>query len=126
MRFQPLIPASDGDPVTTYILSYGDEPIVVLHYQRFDLWETRARGFFGKGVAPDQIIDTLQIKGRDAMFVRGGNHIVQYFNASGSPVEGSARTVDRSTMIWNDGTTFFRLETDLPEADVINILESLH
>ena len=41
---------------------------------------------------------------------------MQYFNASETPVEGSARTVDRSTLIWNDGTTFFRLETDLAEA----------
>jgi hypothetical protein len=120
-----LVPESAGDPVTTYILSYGDEPIVVLHYERFDLWESRAGGFFGKGVAPDQIIDALQIKGRDANWIRGGNHIVQYFNASGTPVEGSARTVDRSTMIWNDGTTFFRLETDLSEGDAVKILESL-
>ena len=125
VRFRPLLPSDSGEPDTTYILSYGDEPIVVLHYERFDLWEARNIGFFGKGVPDDQIIDRLTIKGRDAMFIRGGNHIVQYFNASGTPVEGSARTVDRSTMIWNDGTTFFRLETDLPEADAVKILETL-
>ena len=125
VRFRPLLPSDSGQPDTTYILSYGDEPIVVLHYDRFDLWESRAVGFFGKGVPGDQIIDRLTIRGRDAMFIREGNHIVQYFNASGTPVEGSARTVDRSTMVWNDGTTFFRLETDLPEADAVKILESL-
>ena len=43
VRFRPLLPR-DGDPAATYIVTYGDLPLVVLHYERFDLWETRAGG----------------------------------------------------------------------------------
>jgi hypothetical protein len=124
VRFQPLLP-SDDDPLATYIAMYGDQPVVVLHYDRFDLWEARTVGFFRKDITAEQTLDTPMIKARGAQYISGGNHIVQYFNEFGTPVEGSQRTVDRSTMIWNDGTTFFRLETDLSEADAIKILESL-
>ena len=124
VRFRPLLP-SDGDPLATYIATYNEQAVVVLHYDRFDLWEARTVGFFRKDITADQTLDTPMIKGKGAQYIPSGTHIVQYVNASGTPVEGSQRTVDRNTLIWNDGTTFFRLETDLPEADAVKILESL-
>ncbi len=122
--FRPLLPADRGG-AEPYILLYGQTPVAVMHYDDFDLWETRAGGFFGKSVTADAVINQLQINGHDAVWVIGGNHIVQYYNDAGTPVAGSQRTVDRNTMIWNDGTTFFRLETTLPESDAVAILQSL-
>jgi hypothetical protein len=37
----------------------------------------------------------------------------------------SVRTVERSTLIWSSGPTFYRLETDLTEEEAVTLAESL-
>jgi hypothetical protein len=123
--FTPALPARDGDPRAVYLVDYGEPPPVVLDYDRFDLWESHTVGFFGKGVPPELIIRDFTIKGQPATWISGGSHIVRFVDESGREVQASVRTVDRNTLIWRTPFAFYRLETDLPEAEAIRIAESL-
>ncbi len=123
--FTPALPAGAGRPRGVYLVDYGEPPVVVLDYDRFDLWESRTVGFFGKGVPPELIIRDFTIKGQPATWISGGNHIVRFVDESGKEVVASVRTVDRNTLVWQTPFAFYRLETDLPEADAIRIAESL-
>jgi len=123
--FPPALPAGEGEPQATYLVDYGPPPAVVLHYERFDLWESRAYGFYVKGVPAELIIRDFTINGRPATLIRGGAHIVRYVDASGNEVAASVRTVERTTLIWNGAQNFYRLETDLPEAAAIDLATSL-
>ena len=110
-----------------FIVRYGDQIVAVLRFERFDLWEARLEPFahFGKGAPSGVTVEDTLVAGRPARWVSGGTHFMQYVDASGSPVEESLRTVERNTLIWNDGATFFRMETDLPLPDALEIAESL-
>lgn len=114
-------------PDAAFIVRYGDQIVAVLRFERFDLWEARLEPFahFGKGAPSGVTVEDTLVAGRPARWVSGGTHFMQYVDASGSPVEESLRTVERNTLIWNDGATFFRMETDLPLPDALTIAESL-
>jgi hypothetical protein len=125
--FQPLLPASAGDPVAVYLVTYRDLPVIVLQYEQFDLWQAFGTGFgyFQKSVEPETVIETPEVANSFAYWVESGGHIVSFFDAEGEPVAGSERTVDRNALIWRYSERFFRLETKLPFEEALAIAESL-
>ncbi len=123
--FSPAVPPGEGAPDETFVVDYFDVRVAVLHYARFDLWESRDIGFFLKGVPADLTIRDFEINGRPATLIHGGAHIARFIGADGTEVAGSLRTVDRTTLIWDGARNRYRLESDLPEADIVRIAESL-
>jgi len=125
--FEPLLPASAGDPVAVYLVSYEDFPVVVLQYEQFDVWQAYGTGFgyFSKTVSPAVVIETPQVGEGFGYWVESGGHIVRFFDAEGEPVAGSERTVERNALIWRHEERFFRLESDLSLEEALAIAESL-
>lgn len=50
---------------------------------------------------------------------------MRFLDADGETIAGTERAVDRDTLIWRNGETFYRLGTDLPRAAAVAIAESL-
>ncbi|MEX2227305.1 MAG: hypothetical protein WEB52_12740 [Dehalococcoidia bacterium] len=124
--FDLVLPAGE-DPRATYIVRYGDQAVAVIRYDEFDLWQARlpSDANFGKGAPPGVTVEDTFVDGMPARWVSGGAHIVQFYDAGGVFVPGSDRTVEANTLIWNDGQTFFRMETALAFDDALRIAESL-
>lgn len=134
--FEPALPPGKGEPQRVYVADYlGVEP-VILQYNGFDLWEVKLsggtfnkgvpiQGVFDKSVRSGAKIEDLTINGAPAVWISGGEHIVRYVDSSGRTVDASVRTVDRNTLVWHNDNFFYRLETDLPEAEAIRIAMSL-
>jgi hypothetical protein len=123
--FEPALPPGQGEPLGVYLVDYGRPPVVVLQYARFDLWESRTVGFFVKGVPEGVTVHDRTVNGHPATWIGDGEHIVRFADAEGQEVAASVRTVDRGTLIWSSGDTFFRLETDLTEEEAARMAESL-
>jgi hypothetical protein len=123
--FTPALPPSQGAPSGVYLVDYASPPVVVLEYARFDLWESQTQGFFVKGVPPDIAVHDRTVKGQPATWIGEGEHVVVFEDATGQRVVASVRTVERSTLIWSSGPTFYRLETDLTEEEAVTLAESL-
>ena len=121
--FTPPLPAG-GAPDALYLVNYGG-PVVVLHYDRYELWESKNTGFFQKGLPASAVLHEFTIDGNPAAWISGGNHIIEYREASGTPVAGSQRTVGRNTLVWSTPNANYRIETDLSEAEAVAIAESL-
>jgi len=127
LGFAPAVPAGEGAPIETYLMEYIERDVVVLHYERFDLWEARLEEteFFAKGLPEGATVRDVVVDGRPARWISGGNHLVRFVGPDGREVVGSQRTVERNTLIWRTEYALYRLETDLPEAEAIRLAESL-
>jgi hypothetical protein len=123
--FAPALPPQAGAPVAVYLVDYGRPPAVVLQYPQFDLWESHTDGFFVKGVPPGIEVRDVTVAGRAATWVGAGEHIVRFVDPGGETVAASVRTVGRATLIWSTPAGFYRLETELPEAESIALAETL-
>jgi hypothetical protein len=134
--FVAALPPGEAEPDAVYVADYLSAQAVILHYESFDLWEVRlSAGTFNKGVPIQPVFDKLvgsgtkiedlTINGSAAAWISGGAHIVRYVDANGRTVDASVRTVARNTLVWHNDAFFYRLETDLPEAEAIRIANSL-
>ena len=127
LGFEPSIPPAAGELESVYLVDYDGEPVAILRYPSFDLWQApRDRLLFSKGVPEGVVMEEFMIDGNNAIFIGGGSgHVVITFDERNKVVPGSERTVDRNTLIWNGGQRFYRLESDLPKDDLVRIAESL-
>jgi hypothetical protein len=125
--FDLSLPPQIGEPPSVYVLIYGTQHIAVIRYDEFDLWQARlpSEANFGKGAPPDVIVEDTFVDGTPARWITGGPHFVAFIDATGKRIESSERPVYANTLIWNDGDTFFRIETQLPFDDALRIAESL-
>jgi hypothetical protein len=123
--FAAMLPPGQGAPEGVYLVDYGSPPAVVLEYTRFDLWESQTQGFFVKGVPTGVDVHDRTVKGQPATWIGEGEHIVAFEDPTGRRVVASVRTVERGTLIWSSGPTFYRIETDLAEDEAVRIAESL-
>jgi hypothetical protein len=125
MGFEPAFPAGAGAPSGIYLIQYFDVPVLVLDYERFDLWESDL-GVFQKFTKDVEQVEELTINGRPAYLIRGGPHIVRYVNSQGVVAAGSVRTVLAETLVWKGASTNYRLEFDsLTREQAIALAESL-
>ena len=127
MAFPVAAPDTGERLRQAYFVSYGNQPVAVLSYEGFDLWQTQLRqeAFFGKGIAPDSILVETEVGGQTATWLSGPPHTVAYYVAPNVAIPESFRTVERNTLIWRTDAAFYRIETDLPMADAIRIAETL-
>jgi hypothetical protein len=134
--FEPATPAGSGEPAASYVADFAGVEIVILSYERFDLWQVRLEGeTFGKGIGvfekgaftkEARVIEQLQVNGELAYWIGNGSHIVRFVDARGTVVTGSERTVERNTLVWRSATGMnYRLETDLSRDEALALAESL-
>jgi hypothetical protein len=125
--FSPLVPAGTAAPNESFVVRYGTQNVAVLRFDEFDLWETRLQPetYFGKEADPRLTVTDTFVGDAPAHWVSGGPHFVGYVDANGNRVESSERIVETNTLIWNNGETFLRMETNLPLDAALRIAESL-
>lgn len=140
LGFDPRLPVNQGEPRGVYTIQYLGVSVLVLDYERFALWEVRDltvekgivdksiggvfdKGAFEKGV---QRLSDASVSGRPAYWISGGPHFMRFLGPDGTPVAGSARTVERNTLIWRGpGGTNYRLEIDGDLDEALRIANSL-
>ncbi|HET6616005.1 MAG TPA: hypothetical protein VFH62_08965 [Dehalococcoidia bacterium] len=125
--FSPLLPQDDRTPDETFVVRYGTQDVAIIRYDEFDLWEARlqAESYFGKEADPRLTVTDTFVGHAPAHWVSGGPHFVGYVDANGNRVESSERIVETNTLIWNNGETFLRMETNLTLEAALRIAESL-
>jgi hypothetical protein len=117
-----------GTPDTlrqAYLATYRDQAVVILHYDRFDLWQTQLpmSATFSKQVPPGAEIRDVKVGTHDARWVTG-EHFV-YYTVNGQFVEGSRRAVTRNTLIWRTPRAFYRLEIAAGLDEALRIARTL-
>jgi hypothetical protein len=126
LRFAPALIPGIEQAKAVYIVDYLGLAVVVVQYERSDLWETNGaifeKGVFGKGV---QVIEQVTVNGQPAYWISGGSHIVRVIGSDGREVAGSERTVTRNTLVWRSAGFNYRLETELSEAEALGVAVSL-
>jgi hypothetical protein len=148
--FEPALPPDAGMPRGIYTMSYLGVRVLILDYERFALWEVRdltvEKGVIEKGVVAtptpypqgpgvfekglfDKSVQRLseqQVAGRPAYWISGGPHFMRFLGPDGTPVAGTARTVERNTLVWRGpGGTNYRLEIDGSLEEALAIANSL-
>ncbi len=127
LGYAALLPPGEGTPEGVYIVDYQGAPVLVLQYERFDLWETDGVIFqkfvFSKGT---QVLEELTVKGQPAYWIAPGSHIVRVIGPDGKEVAGSEQTVTRNTLVWQGPSRMnYRLETELSKDEALRLAESL-
>ncbi len=130
LEFEIRLPVQDGVwllPDAVYLQEVDQSaPIVILVYEKdgFDL-SFRSTGFFGKGLPDPDLTRDSNVNGRPAIWIGSGGHIARSLDADGNLLIETERTVERGTLLWEDGGISYRLETGLSERDAILLAESL-
>jgi hypothetical protein len=125
--FAAALPRIADPRLSSALVFYGEQPVVVHYYSGFDVWQTRLpqEASFGKLIQPDSIEMAVSVNGENGVWLSGADHTVYYAKPDGSFVPGSNRTVTRSTLIWRTDAFFYRIETDLSLQDTLRIAETL-
>lgn len=131
LEFDIRLPVQDGVwllPEEVYVQDIGgtSAPVVILVYESedFDLYQ-RSTGFYGKGLPDAELARESSVNGRPAIWIDSGGHIARSLDADGNLLIETERTVERGTLLWEDGGISYRLETGLSEEGAILLAESL-
>ena len=115
-------------PNAVYVETIGraSAPVVILVYasEDFDLYQ-RSMGFYGKGLPDAELARESSVHGQPAIWIDSGGHIARSLDADGNLLVETERTVERGTLLWEDGGISYRLETGLSEEEAILLAESL-
>ena len=129
--FEIRLPTERGAqmlPDAVYVQNIGgaSAPVVILVYEGedFDLYQ-RSIGFYGKGLPDAELARESSVHGRPAIWIGSGGHIARSLDADGNVLIDTERTVERGTLLWEDGGISYRLETGLSEEEAILLAESL-
>ncbi len=112
-------------PEAVYIQGTG-VPVVILGYESkdFDLYQS-STGFYGKGLPDADLSRESSVHGLPAIWIDSGGHIARSLDANGRLLIETERTVERGTLLWEEGEISYRLETGLSEREAILLAESL-
>jgi len=80
--------------------------------------------YFGKFIDSGAVLEPADVGSMDGYWFSGAPHIFFYEGNGGGFVDDDRRWVGQA-LVWSDGTTTYRIETSLPEADAIRIATSL-
>ena len=130
VEFEIRLPVENGarmSPEAVYLEGSpgAPAPIVILGYesQDFDLYQ-RSVGFYGKGF-PAGLARESSVSGLPAIWIDSGGHIARSLDADGILLIETERTVERGTLLWEEGGISYRLETGRSEDEAILLAESL-
>jgi hypothetical protein len=125
-RLAPSLPDVPDELQRAYYVSYGQEAVSILHYDAFDLWQSRLEpvASFGNQAPPEAVLRDVVVGAHAGRWLAGATHTV-WFISNGAYVPGSELTVDRASLIWRSPRAFYRLETELPLTDALRIAATL-
>jgi hypothetical protein len=125
--FAPGLPSGEGEPQEVHLVHYGSQTVIVLRYERFDLWQAQLQqnAYFAKQVPQQGTVREVSVRNVAATWLAGAPHFVSYVQPGGPELRQSIRTVNKNTLIWRTARAFYRLETDLPLEDALRIAEML-
>lgn len=105
-----------------FVTSEAGADFVILRYDDLDFWQTtQSLTYFGKQGPPGTIIETPLINGLGAYWVEGPRTI-----RFSPDVDAPRLDVLRNSLIWRgEGGRLYRIEADLPFAEVLAIAELL-
>lgn len=130
VEFPLRLPTREGirlQPDAVYLQGEDrNAPVSIFVYEDegFDLYQTGA-GFFGKGGPDPSLIRQIEFGGHPALWIDEGGHIASFLDEQGRVTVESRRTVDRATLLWEEGGITYRLETSLSQGEAIRVAESL-
>lgn len=114
LGFEPVLPASLGEPRAFYAVPLATPPVIVADYGEVQVWQFPLDGqiFIGKGVPAGggTVVAQLTVNGQPAYWVEGGSRLVEVRGADGTPIAGTARTVTEESLIWAEGGVYLRVE----------------
>jgi hypothetical protein len=125
--FIPGLPSGEGEPREVYLVNYASQAVVVLRYERFDLWQAQLQqnAYFGKQVPRETLVREVSVRNVAATWLAGAPHFVSYILPGSLELRESIRTVDKNTLIWRTASAFYRMETDLSLDEALHIAEKL-
>jgi len=109
-----------GNPGAEYEDTYHNAGFRVLARIAADQ-KTRIRHRCGRAL----ISSRFEFGGQPALWIDEGGHIASFLDEAGRVVVESRRTVDRATLLWEEGGITYRLETSLSQEEAIRVAESL-
>lgn len=124
--FDIRLPSEDGVRILPEAVYIQGVAIVILSYesQDFDLYQASS-GFYGKGLPDADLARESAVHGQPAIWIGSGGHIARSLDADGRLLIETERTVERGTLLWEEGGISYRLETGLSEDEAILLAESL-
>ena len=125
LGFEPALPPGEGTADGVYLAVWGRQPLLILEYPRFDLWQTRGGGFVGKGLPEEAQVEIPNVSGEAAYWVESGPYSAAFYDADGHEVRGSRRTITSKVLIWRGAESYYRLETELSLEQALAIAETL-
>lgn len=119
---KPSVPDALLQP---YVVTYRGQRVVILHYERFDLWQTQLpiTATFSKLAPPEARVRDVKVGAHDGRWLTGEHYV--YYTLNGQFVEGSQRAVTRNTLVWRTPKAFYRLETGLSLDEALAIARTL-
>jgi len=125
LGFEIAVPPGEG-PSLVYLLRYERQPIAVLRFGSFDLWQGRLDGFVGKGILLDgTVVTETTVLSEPAYWITGGPRIVTFHQPDGTEVTGSQRAVTANTLVWATETRYYRIEGELTLEQAVAIASTL-
>ncbi len=116
----PVVYLDGREPPQIFVTTDIGDDYVILRYADLDLWQTRGIGFFGKGALPGTVIETPLVAGSGGYWVEGPRTI-----RFSRDEDATTLDVSRNSLIWRGATLVYRIEADLPLAEVLAIAETL-
>ena len=125
--FEAALPDVSDQRLGSSVAFYAGQAVVMHHYDRFDLWETRLKqdAGFGKGLPEGGVVQEVEVGGVPGEWITGAPHFVYYYGPNGTAYLDSERIVYRSTLVWRTDAFFYRIETDLTLEEALRIAETL-
>jgi hypothetical protein len=126
LGFEPALPQGQGSPDGIYIAIWGQQPLLILEYPNFDLWQTRGGGFVGRGLPDNAEVQTPSVRSNEpAYWVVSGPYDFRFYDAQGHEVRGARRTVTSHVLIWRGAQSYYRIETELSLQDALVVARTL-
>ncbi|MCH8025694.1 MAG: hypothetical protein IH866_02760 [Chloroflexi bacterium] len=130
VAFPLRFPTRDGEPLRpdSVYLEGADTaaPVVIFVYEdeAFDLYQSKG-AFYGKGGLDAGLVRQIEFAGHAALWIDQGGHVASFLDEQGRVVVESRRSVERATLLWEEGEITYRLETSVSQEEAIRIADSL-
>ncbi|HJW84573.1 MAG TPA: DUF4367 domain-containing protein [Anaerolineae bacterium] len=79
---------------------------------------------YQKSIGSSTIVKEVEVNGRTALWLSGGEHMIQVSGPSGEP-QLDFRRVEGNVLAWEDGGTTYRIETRRPLEEALRIAASI-
>ena len=130
LGFEPVLPASLGEPRAFYAVPVATPPVVVADFGHIQVWQFPLEGgiFIGKGVPAGggTVVAEVTVNGVPGYWIEGGPRVVEVIGRDGTPVAGTRRTVLAESLVWAQDGVYLRIEGTVSRADALALAAEMH